>query len=657
MTDSLSRTTKSWLTIGLMLIILLMATGVRLHNLGGQSLWYDEGVAFGHSQRTLAEMIPRLQNNVHVPAYFGTLALYEDGVGHSEFGLRSYSVLWSLISVAAVFALGKRLFHPIVGIAAAVFVALNSFSIHYAQETRMYAMLAGVSALSMWAFVRWAQLAFQRHRNRQWLWAWAAVFAVFNIIGEYTHVSYALVMLAQGAMALLLLGMLAYRAFNSEDGTSWGQVGSAFLTYTVVNLVTLVAFAPWLLVAVSQISAQPNISAVVPLDQMIRTLQGWFAFGMTFEQGMGGVNVIAYFLLLFGVLTLTDERKHSVWLMLLPVVWVVLSSGIYLSLGLYERYLRFLIPVQLAFALWMGRGVWVLWSIVPRRADSTTGLGRQVTLFVPKVAAVLAVFAFGWQQAQILPPLYTDAPYVRDDYRGLVASIESEATSDDAIILSAPGLQEIFGYYYDADVPVYPLPASEDIVGDTQAVIDAHERVFVVWFGQSEQDSTGLVATTLNTQAYQMTSDWIGDVRFERYATPTDFAITQAADVLFDEAITLENIALSSDTVAPNDALQVQLTWVTSTSLETRYKVFLQLLNSDGMLVAQRDSEPAGNQALTTLWQPDTPVVDNHALLIPADLPAGNYTLIVGLYDVNDASARLAVDDSDYYTLGTVTVE
>ncbi|MEO1163930.1 MAG: glycosyltransferase family 39 protein [Chloroflexota bacterium] len=656
MTDSLSKQSKSALYIGLMLIILWLAAGVRLHNLGGQSLWYDEGVAFGHSQRTLAEMIPRLQNNVHVPAYFGSLAIYEDGVGSTEFGLRSYSVLWSLVSVAGVFALGKRLFHPMVGLSAALFVALNSFSIHYAQETRMYAMLAGVSVLSMWAFVRWAQLAFRHNRNTQWVWAWAGVFALINIVGEYTHVSYALVMLTQGAMAVLLLGTLAYRAYTDEE-TTWGQVGRAFLSYTVVNLVTVVAFAPWLLVAVSQISAQPNVSEVIPLGEAVRIIQGWFAFGITFDAGMGGMNVVAYFLLLFGLLTRTDERKNGVWMMLLPVVWVVLSTGLYLYLELYERYLRFLIPAQLAFALWMARGVWVLWSIVPERADKIAGWERQLRLFVPKIAAVLAVIAFGWQQAQILPPLYTDAPYVRDDYRGLVATIEAEADSDDAIILSAPGLQEIFDYYYDADIPVYPLPASEDITGDTQAVIDAHERVFVVWFGQSEQDSEGVVANTLNTQAYQMTSDWVGDVRFERYATPTDFAITEETNLMFGDAITLEAIALSSEMVAPNDALQVQLTWSTDTALDTRYRVFLQLLNSDGMLVAQRDSEPVANQALTTLWQPNAPVVDNHALLIPSDLPAGAYTLIVGLYDVNDASARLGVGEGDFYVLGEIVVE
>ena len=160
-------TTKYVLPICLMLIILLLASAVRFYNLGGQSLWYDEGVAYGHSQRSLAEMIPRLQNNVHVPAYFGSLALYEDLVGYTEFGLRSYSVLWSIIGIAGVYALGKRLFHPIAGLASALLVALNGFSIYYAQETRMYAMLATVAVLSMLAFVKWSKLTLQPYPGEE----------------------------------------------------------------------------------------------------------------------------------------------------------------------------------------------------------------------------------------------------------------------------------------------------------------------------------------------------------------------------------------------------------------------------------------------------------------------------------------------------------
>ena len=137
----------------LALVIILIAVAVRFHNLGVQSLWYDEGVAYTHSLRTLPELIPLLQRNVHVPAYFALLGLWEDITGSSEFSLRALSVFFSILSVAWTYALGKRLFHPIAGLVAAALVALNTFSIYYAQETRMYAMLTAVAVASMWVYV------------------------------------------------------------------------------------------------------------------------------------------------------------------------------------------------------------------------------------------------------------------------------------------------------------------------------------------------------------------------------------------------------------------------------------------------------------------------------------------------------------------------
>ena len=68
----LSMTHASWRAplLALILALLLLASALRFHRLGEQSLWYDEGVAYAHSLRTLPELIPLLQRNVHVPAYF-----------------------------------------------------------------------------------------------------------------------------------------------------------------------------------------------------------------------------------------------------------------------------------------------------------------------------------------------------------------------------------------------------------------------------------------------------------------------------------------------------------------------------------------------------------------------------------------------------------
>lgn len=654
---------KHLVSLVVMLSLLLIASFVRFHNLGVQSLWYDEGVAYGHSQRNLFEMIPLLRNNVHVPAYFASLSLWENFVGSTEFGLRSYSALWSIIGVAATYALGKRLFSPIAGLSAAAFVALNTFSIYYAQETRMYAMMATIAVLSMWVFAGLWQHLLTPYRGVgnedsdivDNLWKWGVALAALNTVGAYTHFSYALVMLAQGALAMLALGNLFERF--TRAGFPFYVLRRAFVIYFLANLATILLFSPWLFTAISQVSAQPNISDTVSFIDMNRILQGWLSFGLTYQEALGSMGFVVYFFLIFAFISPENSQPRAWWRMLLPIVWVLLSIAIYSTLGLYTRYLRFLLPAQIGFALWMGRGVWMLWHVVPRAAhrqdnSARTRLARQM----PKIAAFVAVAAFSYTLAKGIPPLYNNAKYQRDDYRQLVQIIEQESQPRDAIILSAPGLQEIFGYYYDGDLPIFPLPAGDDIESDVQVVIAEYDRIFTVLYGNAEQDPQGLVTATLNSEAYQINAEWIGNIRLERYATPARFEDVQILNVAFGDDIILESVAFSATTISRNDALQLQLQWVTESPLELRYKVFVQLLNPDGTLAAQRDSEPSGGQAMTTLWQPNETVIDNHALAIPSDLPAGEYTLIIGLYDANNPNERLPVGESDFLELGVIWV-
>jgi len=60
---------------------------------------------------------------------------------------------------------------------------------------------------------------------------------------------------------------------------------------------------------------------------------------------------------------------------------------------------------------------------------------------------------------------------------------------------------------------------------------------------------------------------------------------------------------------------------------------------------------PAGR---TTTWIVGDPVHDERALALPADLPPGRYTLLLGVYPESDPSegARLAVSSTDAPVLG-----
>jgi hypothetical protein len=59
---------------------------------------------------------------------------------------------------------------------------------------------------------------------------------------------------------------------------------------------------------------------------------------------------------------------------------------------------------------------------------------------------------------------------------------------------------------------------------------------------------------------------------------------------------------------------------------------FVQLIGPDGQIYGQQDSAPDYGAYPTSLWQPGEIVVEQVNLAIPAERPAGPYTLHIGLY-------------------------
>jgi len=126
-------------------------------------------------------------------------------------------------------------------------------------------------------------------------------------------------------------------------------------------------------------------------------------------------------------------------------------------------------------------------------------------------------------------------------------------------------------------------------------------------------------------------------------------------DVHLDDGIVLQGYDLYITRDAPEMAtprVGVFLYWQATQPISRSYKVFVQILNADGRLIAQDDSVPVSWTYPTDAWQSGEIVVDFHSIVLSADVVPGTYAVQAGMYDEQTmqrlsvlSSAGAVVDD------------
>ncbi|MBE0691064.1 MAG: glycosyltransferase family 39 protein, partial [Anaerolineae bacterium] len=519
-TELLSRNSRRLLYMLLGIAILLLALAVRFHLLGAQSLWNDEGNAYVQATRSFSEIADHAARDIHPPGYYWLLAAWRGLAGETEFALRALSTFASVVSIAFAYALGKRLYGFVAGMTAALVIALNTSSIYYAQEARMYALLALWSTASIWALAHLLMARGDSTRmNARKVVVRALPLALINAAGLYTQYAYAYVLLAQGVIVLLWLAG-AWAGSHKPDKPS--SVPGTLATYIAASMIALLLFLPWLPVALNQIATWPNTGQPAPLFESLSVFLNWLIFGITSQNAS---LAVAWLVLLFGLMRIRGGRA---WETLLPMVWVLVSVGLFLAQGLFRaNNLKFLLPAQIGMALWLGRGIWVLWYGLAAEDSGRRLVKWLPTAWITRLAAVAAAVVLLFALWQGLNPLYDDPAYQRADYRTIAAMAEAELGAHDAVILDGPNQAEVFGYYYDGAAPVYGLPpglGGDDALtrDETQAVLANAHSIYAVFWGDAERDPNRVVETALDTQAYLLDDTWYGDVRLARYRQPGD---------------------------------------------------------------------------------------------------------------------------------------
>ena len=86
-------------------------------------------------------------------------------------------------------------------------------------------------------------------------------------------------------------------------------------------------------------------------------------------------------------------------------------------------------------------------------------------------------------------------------------------------------------------------------------------------------------------------------------------------------------------TAQPGREILLALRWESLQAVDYDYHVFVHLLNGQGERVAQRDGQPVQWLRPTSTWQPGEEIVDRYGIPLPPELPVGQYTIAIGLYD------------------------
>ncbi len=120
---------------------------------------------------------------------------------------------------------------------------------------------------------------------------------------------------------------------------------------------------------------------------------------------------------------------------------------------------------------------------------------------------------------------------------------------------------------------------------------------------------------------------------------------TVTLQVNLSNQISLDAANLPNDQIKRGTLIDLVLFWHAQRKLNTPYVVFVHLIDPNGRLVQQIDTEPGAGTAPTPSWTPNITVTDRYALQVPTNVAPGEYQLRVGLYPTGQPLNRLPVVD------------
>lgn len=217
-------------------LIVVLAAGLRLFNLGLRSVWYDESFSLVLANRDPGTILTATAHDYHPPLWYLLLWLWEKLFGLDLIAARCLSVGWGVATVALLYLLAQKLFGSRTALLAALLAALAPFEILYSQEVRMYSFDGFLGVLLVYVFYR----AYRFDTRLDWCW--------FGLVA--TLALYTLYFSVFGLVALDIFFVGA--VWFSRTQKKWPR--TKIWHWLVANLIIAVLYLPWLIAMLGQVA-------------------------------------------------------------------------------------------------------------------------------------------------------------------------------------------------------------------------------------------------------------------------------------------------------------------------------------------------------------------------------------------------------------------
>ena len=382
-----------------------------------QSLRLDEAQSLWQTSHSFGRMYELVAQDVHVPLYHTVLRTWVLLFGNGVTATRLLSLGLFLLTIPAVYALGRRVLSERGSLFAAGLVAVSPFMTWYGSEVRMYSLLTLIAVLNQLFFLR----LLQRAGGANW-----TLYALTAVLGSYTHYFFGFMLLTQA-----LFFLVNRRSF--PRGT--------FVRLVAVAVGLLVALSPWALFVRSQGGSEANRPLLAePTSVDLFNTFSQFMFG--FQDDAINTLLVALwpFAVLLALLAVQKAKR------------VPLEVGFLLMMGLF--------PVLAAFAVSVAvRPVYVNRYLIVSLPALLLFLTWLVTIYGRRTARLLSVALPVTLLAASLHQATASTTPTKEDYRAVSRFLETAAGPQDVVVISPPFTSYPFQYYWQGDAAVTTLPA------------------------------------------------------------------------------------------------------------------------------------------------------------------------------------------------------